>query len=72
MLLSTEFKRIFKFTENGTEIKLEDPAAELSPEAVLNFYSGQYPILTTAKIEGPVFNNDEEQYTFKTIMGTKG
>lgn len=72
MLLATEFKRIFKFTEKGTEIKLEDPAAELSPEAVLNFYSAQYPILTTAKVEGPVFNNDQMIYTFKTVMGTKG
>lgn len=72
MLLETEFKRIFKFSENGIEIQLEDPAPELSPEAVLNFYSGQYPILTTAKIEGPIIKNDQIQYTFKTIMGTKG
>lgn len=71
-MLISEFTRIFKFTENGTEIKLEDPAPELSPEGVLNFYSGTYPILTTAKVDGPVLANDEEQYTFKTVMGTKG
>ncbi|MCT1526057.1 PRTRC system protein C [Sphingobacterium lactis] len=71
-MLVSEFTRVFKFTENGNEVKLEDPAPELSPEGVLNFYSGAYPILTTAKVEGPVFNNDEEQYTFKTVMGTKG
>lgn len=72
MIVANEFKRVFEFTEKGTKIKLEDPAPELSPEAVLNFYSGQYPILTTAKVEGPVFDNDQMTYTFKTVMGTKG
>lgn len=71
-MLISEFKRVFKFTENGTEIKLQDPAPELSPEGVLNFYSGTYPILTTAKVEGPVIKDDEEQYAFRTVIGTKG
>jgi len=72
MLLVNELERKFLFTENGQEIKLADPATELQPEDVRDFYSAIYPILTTAKIEGPVIREDEVQYVFRTKMGTKG
>ncbi len=72
-MLSTELlNRIFLFKNDNQEIRLSDPSNKLSPEAVLNFYSGTYPILTTAKVSGPEINNDELQYRFETTMGTKG
>jgi len=38
----------------------------------MDFYSGTYPILTTAKIEGPEITGDEIEYRFITTLGTKG
>lgn len=72
MLQTTELQRTFSFNENGNRIKLADPAPELSPNEVMNFYSATYPILTTSKVEGPIIKNDEIQFEFKTVMGTKG
>ncbi|MBB3971271.1 PRTRC genetic system protein C [Mucilaginibacter phyllosphaerae] len=51
---------------------MTDPNNNFSPEAVLNFYSGTYPILTTAKINGPEIKRDEIQYSFVSTIGTKG
>lgn len=72
MLSTTNMPRIFLLKQDGQEIKLTDPSDKLSPEAVLNFYSGNYPILTTAKVAGPEIKDDEVQYRFETTMGTKG
>jgi PRTRC genetic system protein C len=72
MLTATQLPRIFIHTENHQEIRLTDPAEKLSVEAVLNFYSGTYPALTTAKIEGPEIVNDEIVYRFVSTLGTKG
>lgn len=72
MLQTTQLQRIFLHTDNGQEIRLADPAEKLSPEAVLNFYANTYPLLTTAKIEGPEIKNDEVQYHFVSTLGTKG
>lgn len=72
MLQTTPLTRIFIHRENQTEVRLTDPGEAFSPEAVLNFYSGTYPILTTAKIIGPDIRNDEIQYRFESTMGTKG
>ena len=72
MLIANSLERVFVFTDNGQEVKLPDPATTLSPEAVLNFYSQTYPILTTAKIEGPEIKDDAVRYTFVTTIGTKG
>jgi PRTRC genetic system protein C len=72
MLTTTLLPRIFLFKDNNQEIRLSDPSEKLSPEAVLNFYSGTYPLLTTAKVSGPEIKNDELQYSFETTMGTKG
>jgi PRTRC genetic system protein C len=63
---------VFYFDDNGQDIKLSDPDNRLSPEAVLNFYSNTYPILTTAKIDGPEIRDDEVQYRFASTIGTKG
>ncbi len=72
MLQTTQLNRVFILKQDGQETKLSDPSEKLSPEAVLNFYSGNYPILTTAKITGPEIKEDEMQYRFETTIGTKG
>lgn len=72
MLVATKLTRSFLFEHKGEDVKLPDPSDKLSPEAVLSFYSNTYPILTTAKIEGPEFKDDEMQYQFVTTIGTKG
>ena len=67
-------KRVFIHEENGQQIPLSDPDPQekFTPEFVREFYSNIYPILTTARIEGPVIKNDKLQYTFVSTMGTKG
>ena len=72
MLVANSLERIFIFPDNGQEIKLADPSPSFSPEAVLNFYAQTYPILTTAKIEGPEIKDDSVQYRFVSVIGTKG
>ncbi len=72
MLTATQLKRIFILTDGGEEVKLADPSAAFSPESVLNFYAQTYPILTTAKIDGPAIQDDEIQFRFVTTIGTKG
>ncbi|MBO9681956.1 MAG: PRTRC system protein C [Flavisolibacter sp.] len=72
MLITTQLQRAFHFTDKEQEIQLADPSITFSPEAVLNFYSNTYPILTTARIEGPEIKNDKLVFVFVTTMGTKG
>jgi PRTRC genetic system protein C len=72
MLLATHLERVFKFNEKGHEIVLTDPEPKWSVDAVLNFFANTYPILTTAKISPPKIENDKVQYTFESVMGTKG
>lgn len=72
MLLATPLDRIFIFTNKGQEIKLTDPEPKWSVQAVLNFYSNTYSILTTAKISAPVIKDDTVQYRFESVIGTKG
>lgn len=72
MLLATHLKRVFILKDKGQEIKLTDPEPRWSAEAVLNFYAGTYPILTTARISAPVIRDDALEYRFESVMGTKG
>lgn len=72
MLLATELERVFIIVDKGQEIKLSDPEPKWSVEAVMNFYANTYPILTTAKISAPIIREDNLQYTFESVMGTKG
>ncbi|HMR81823.1 PRTRC system protein C [Chitinophaga sp. 212800010-3] len=72
MLLATQLERIFLFEDKGQEIRLTDPEPQWSVQAVLNFYSNTYPILTTAKISAPAIREDTVQYRFESVMGTKG
>lgn len=68
----TGLERIFRFKNNGTEIKLNDPNPDSSPEQVMSLYSNQYPELTTATVHGPVVEDGKALYEFKTTIGTKG
>lgn len=72
MLTASILPRVFVFKDKGNEVRLSDPSNKMSPEEVMNFYSGTYPILTTAKIEGPEITGDEIEYRFITTLGTKG
>jgi PRTRC genetic system protein C len=74
MLIKNELPRVFLYDAEGNKqpIKLSDPDSKLSAEAVLNFYAQTYPLLTTAKIEGPEFKDDWLQYEFVSTIGTKG
>lgn len=69
---TTLLPRIFSFNNSGQNIELTDIDSRLSPESVLNFYSQTYPLLTTAKIEGPEIVNDRIEFKFVTTIGTKG
>ena len=63
-------KRVFKL-KNGT-LTLEDPDSRMSLSEVTDFYSINYPELTTATLHGPELEEDRAVYRFKTTIGTKG
>ena len=52
-MIVNALSRVFLHKENGQSVRLADPGKDMSTEAVLNFYSNTYPILTNAKIVGP-------------------
>ena len=68
----TNLKREFKFKKNGTDVTLPDPNTEFTVEEVLQFYSGQYPELTTASLDSPKIEGRTAVYSVKTTVGTKG
>lgn len=72
MLVATSLERVFILKEKEQEIRLDDPEPKWSVQAVLNFYSNNYPVLTTAKISRPIIMDDTVQYRFETVIGTKG
>jgi PRTRC genetic system protein C len=44
----------------------------MSLSEVTDFYSMNYPELTTATLQGPELEEDRAVYRFKTTIGTKG
>lgn len=64
----SKYKRVFK---HGAAT-LADPNPDMTPEEVMNFYSNQYPELTTSNVHGPKIEGDSAVYEFKTTVGTKG
>ncbi len=68
----TNLKRLFKIKKDGKFIELPDPNKEFTTDEVMNFYSNQYPELTTSTIDGPKVEGDSAVYEFKTTIGTKG
>lgn len=65
-------KRIFKMKKNSKGIVLDDPNINMSPAEVMDFYSMNYPELTTATVHGPEIEDDRAVYEFKTTIGVKG
>ena len=65
-------KRVFKMKKNSQEIVLDDPNVNMSPAEVMDFYSMNYPELTTATVHGPEIEDDRAVYEFKTTIGVKG
>ena len=65
-------KREFKLKKGNSTLVLEDPDSRMSLTEVTDFYSMNYPELTTATLHGPEFEEDRAVYHFKTTIGTKG
>ena len=65
-------KRVFKLKKGNNMLVLEDPDSRMSLTEVTDFYSMNYPELTTATLHGPEFEEDRAVYHFKTTIGTKG
>ena len=65
-------KRVFKLKKENSTLVLEDPDSRMSLTEVTDFYSMNYPELTTATLHGPEFEEDRAVYHFKTTIGTKG
>ena len=65
-------KRVFKLKKGNSTLGLEDPDSRMSLTEVTDFYSMNYPELTTATLHGPEFEEDRAVYHFKTTIGTKG
>lgn len=73
MALETQrLKREFKFKKDGTEVTLPDPNPDFTQEEVMQFYSGQYPELTTATMDAGKVDGNKLVYSVKTTVGTKG
>lgn len=68
----TNLKREFRFKKDNTDVTLPDPNPEFTTNEVLQFYSGQYPELTTATMDGPKVDGEKAVYSVKTTVGTKG
>ena len=60
-------KRVFKMRKNSQETNVN-----MSPTEVMDFYSMNYPELTTATVHGPEIEDDRAVYEFKTTIGVKG
>ena len=65
-------KRVFILKKGNGTLTLEDPDCRMSLSEVTDFYSINYPELTTATLHGPELEEDRAVYRFKTTIGTKG
>ena len=66
-----EIVQLLRVFKHGN-IELADIDESITPNDVLDFYSGQYPELTNASVTGPEVVNDKLVFTFSTSVGTKG
>ncbi len=57
-------KRVFKLKKGNSTLVLEDPDSRMSLTEVTDFYSMNYPELTTATLHGPEFEEDRAVYHF--------
>ena len=65
-------KRVFILKKGNDTLTLEDPDSRMSLSEVTDFYSMNYPELTTATLHGPELEEDRAVYRFKTTIRTKG
>ena len=65
-------KRVFILKKGNDTLTLEDPDSRMSLSEVTDFYSMNYPELTTATLQGPELEEDRAVYRFETTIGTKG
>ena len=65
-------KRVFILKKGNGTLTLEDPDSRMSLSEVTDFYSINYPELTTATLHGPELEEYRAVYRFKTTIGTKG
>ena len=65
-------KRVFILKKGNGTLTLEDPDSRMSLSEVTDFYSMNYPELTTATLHGPELEEARAVYRFKTTIGTKG
>ena len=65
-------KRVFILKKGNGTLTLEDPDSRMSLSEVTDFYSINYPDLTTATLHGPELEEARAVYRFKTTIGTKG
>ena len=65
-------KRVFILKKGNGTLTLEAPDSRMSLSEVTDFYSINYPELTTATLHGPELEEDRAVYRFKTTIGTKG
>lgn len=65
-------KRVFILKKGNDTLTLEAPDSRMSLSEVTDFYSINYPELTTATLHGPELEEDRAVYRFKTTIGTKG
>ena len=65
-------KRVFILKKGNGTLTLEDPDSRMSLSEGTDFYSINYPELTTATLHGPELEEDRAVYRFKTTIGTKG
>lgn len=68
----TAIDRVFTLKKDSKNIDLPDPNPTMSPEEVVKFYSGTYPELTTAKMNGPKVVAGKAEYSLEANVGTKG
>ncbi len=70
----TNLQRKFTIKKDGKnkDIELTDPNADMTPEEVMKFYSGNYPELTNAVVEGPKIEGNKASYIISTKAGKLG
>ena len=67
-------KRVFllKKGKSDTAIELADPNPKMSPEEVLDHYSGEYPELTNSTIAPGEIKEGRMEFQINSSFGPKG
>lgn len=73
-MVTKTLKRVFLFEDKDGKmtVRLTDPNPKLTPEEVLDHYSGQYPTLANALVLPGEVKGDIMEFEVKDNFGTKG